>query len=1234
MRLVGPEVNAARGYRDERLGVNGVDFDYDRCFIRDSGVLEQYSRSQRSLSPIREEGPRRVSWQRRDGDQDFCDRGDIREPQLRREVMDRDQYFSDRGDMREPQLSREVMDRDQHFSDRGAIREPQLRRRGLMVRYEEFSDRGDMREPPLRRSGLMVRDEELNDRGDIREPQLRRSGLMVRDEEFSDRGDIREPPLRRSGLMVRDEEFNDRGDIREHQLGRSGLMVRDEEFSDRGDIREPPLRRSGLMVRDEEFSDRGDIREPPLRRSGLMVRDEEFSDRGDIREPPLRRSGLMVRDDESNDRGDIREPQLRRSRLMVRDEEFNDRGDIREPQLRRSGLMVRDEEFNYRGDIVQPQLKSPPVYHQAHEKPQHHYQASLSRDEEESRRYELFDYENRYEAARRSGVDYDYEYGSARSVQGHNVNIERGGVHHYELDRHKQLGLADGLSRGAHSLPFDSQSATKYVETARGPLSAHMQPQEIRLRDEIARYPDPFLLDKLSAIVMLEREERTRFHPKDVSRYMESALQSKDLALPSQYKECLATSSGASRMNYAPMIQDDMHLLGDIHSRISTKLRLPLYLNEENHSYNTLEDYAAGHKGLTSYQSVKVRSPRCDNMDHVYPRGRPRDTSDYGHSYERTTLLEQAVLDKRHAQAQILLEPLREIISDNEFPQRDVINSSSWDHHSLNKQPVSMSFFDGRSLARSTQGQFYLDSNDTNVDIQNVRESDIENLDVTCHEEIPLRRLDYHSSKDEHSNFYAERWRRSPRHEHEMEMLGDRVRPKKIESGVIGCDGHPIRSEKRKYTLDEEMMGHSSGRIVFSERKNNINRTQDIDYRNEVWDDQDASCLLSLENFEDDKWFGTAERAYSRDLNGRVTATDGLLSYRGSINQGKRHLIRPYISGKKQKVYENPSSLRQYVSIQCNKKRHLTKNVWIRDKDDKQTEASDDVVKELKDQVACAKPELPEDSIEFTQLVHNFSLSYTKKLNESVATQKRYKEQGRAGGLFCIVCANSQLKEFKDTRSLAVHCYMSQKVWLKAKHLGLHKAICVLMGWNSDAPPDGKLWLPVAVPAPNALAQKEDLILWPPVVVIHNCSGLVTGLDGQKVTTTEAVENFLRGKGFSGGRMKVCMGKPGNGSVLLVKFLGTIPGIQDAEKLHNYFMEEERGRKNFRVITSTKGKGIDNRNVKGGKAEEISLYGYMGIAEDLDKVDIDTKRRSLIKSKKEIRDFVDAPVKSEVKIKD
>ncbi|KAJ8551525.1 hypothetical protein K7X08_021540 [Anisodus acutangulus] len=339
---------------------------------------------------------------------------------------------------------------------------------------------------------------------------------------------------------------------------------------------------------------------------------------------------------------------------------------------------------------MQPKLKSP-TYRQVHEKPPHTYQAYLSRDETERRYDELVDYENRYEAAR-TGVNHSYEYDGGRSVQGHNLNKYRGGVHHHGLDRCKLLALEDGSSRGDGSFPFDSQFALKYAETARSPLSAHVQPRLIRLRDEVSCYPVPFLLEKLTMIERLEREERFILHPNDVSLYMESVSRSKDIVASSQYKECSNTSSGTSRMNYAPMIEDDMDFLGDIHSRSSTKLRQSLYLNEygENHNYNTLEDYAARHKKLRSYQYDKVSSSRGDNMDYVYPKGKPRYTSDYGHSYERTSFLEQAVLDKRHAQAQILLEPHRENLNDTEFPQRDVINNSSCNYHSLEKQPVSM----------------------------------------------------------------------------------------------------------------------------------------------------------------------------------------------------------------------------------------------------------------------------------------------------------------------------------------------------------------------------------------------------------------------------------------------------------------------------------------------------------------------------------------------------------------
>lgn len=99
---------------------------------------------------------------------------------------------------------------------------------------------------------------------------------------------------------------------------------------------------------------------------------------------------------------------------------------------------------------------------------------------------------------------------------------------------------------------------------------------------------------------------------------------------------------------------------------------------------------------------------------------------------------------------------------------------------------------------------------------------------------------------------------------------------------------------------------------------------------------------------------------------------------------------------------------------------------------------------------------------------------------------------------------------------------------------------------------------------------------------------------------------------------------------MLVKFLGTFSGLQDAEKIHEHFSKNRRGRKHLEQITSGKGKSHREEGEKNADKEaEQVLFGYMGIAEDLDKVDIDTKRKCSIKSKKEIQDIADAPVKPE-----
>lgn len=116
---------------------------------------------------------------------------------------------------------------------------------------------------------------------------------------------------------------------------------------------------------------------------------------------------------------------------------------------------------------------------------------------------------------------------------------------------------------------------------------------------------------------------------------------------------------------------------------------------------------------------------------------------------------------------------------------------------------------------------------------------------------------------------------------------------------------------------------------------------------------------------------------------------------------------------------------------------------------------------------------------------------------------------------------------------------------------------------------------------------------------------------------------LISGLGLSGGKVK--LGKPANCSIMLVKFLGTFSGLQDAEKIHDHFLKKRHGRKHYDQISSSKGKS--NHEETADKEAERVLFGYMGIAEDLDKVDIDTKRKCTIKSKKEIQDIADAPVK-------
>ncbi|XP_019151067.1 PREDICTED: uncharacterized protein LOC109147865 [Ipomoea nil] len=869
--------------------------------------------------------------------------------------------------------------------------------------------------------------------------------------------------------------------------------------------------------------------------------------------------------------------------------------------------------------------------------------------------------------AKSIGLRYEYENigkGAARHDCVETERLLRATEH--EIFRQKSMALQEESGRGGLTLGLDSELKSKYVEGERSLPSDSKLLGLDRLEVKGAHYPDPHLLDKLTAMEeMYGRGERLEFHSKNISYPVEYTSQPKDLVCTCHIK---GNATRISRGDYPPSFKDDMAMQKDIHPLTSAKFGNQFFLNEHREAFI----FRAGRQeDVRSYYHDRCSASRTNDQGYMYPKTWPEE--DYNHGYLSEGL-------NRRNFHQLNVNPSRALGAAKEnidISQRNLIGCSSLDHSSqtaLEYLPSST------SPAILRQDDFYRDSRETYAEKQNFREREIppkidkEKIDISQRNLIGCSSLDHHSSqtaleylpsstspailrqdnfyRDSRetygekqnfrerempclcisrgilnpgsdnaaaSNIYFEKWRKSPGGESQMEILGHGVGTEKMESCVHCTKNELARSLKRKYSLDNEMIMHNSNGIM-PRKLTTMKGTSDV---SGVQDqkDQDAAPLLEHGIEQCRK----VCKVYEKEKFNPVTASHNFLSSHNPMEQGQKLLINQNEPCKKQKVHQEPSSLSWHNMSQHNTKKSLPKNVWVRGNIDKQIEVHENKVKESKSTlVDSAKSVLPEGPNKFDLQVQKFFLIFTKKVNEDLPTRKSYKEKGRAGGLICLVCGKRQ---FRDAQSLGAHCFMTQKLDLKAKHLGLLKAVCVLMGWNTVVGPNVTAWLPEPIFRSNASAQREDLILWPPTVIVHNCTKSSYGPQEQQVKTLRKIEDLLRGEGFSVSKIKVCLGKPANGSVVVIKFLATFPGLKDAEKLHEYFIKKGHGRKEFNQACDKDRNSKHQEGSEGAdKLNELVLCGYMGIAEDLDEVDKDTSSRCLIKSKKEIHDFVDAPV--------
>ncbi|KAJ8543232.1 hypothetical protein K7X08_005755 [Anisodus acutangulus] len=246
-------------------------------------------------------------------------------------------------------------------------------------------------------------------------------------------------------------------------------------------------------------------------------------------------------------------------------------------------------------------------------------------------------------------------------------------------------------------------------------------------------------------------------------------------------------------------------------------------------------------------------------------------------------------------------------------------------------------------------------------------------------------------------------------------------------------------------------------------------------------------------------------------------------------------------------------------------------------------------------------------------------LLMVKLIYDNANLKRSYLADGKKGRLQCLAC-NRSSKDFPDMHTLIMHSYNSDGADSLVEHLAFHKALCVLMGWNYLTPPDNsKSYLMLS--ADEAIANRDDLILWPPLVIIHNT---VTGKrdDGRmEGLGNKAMDSYLRGIGFQGGKAKALYSRDGHLGVTLVKFASDQSGFMEAMWLAEYFEKDNRGKNGWaRLQPSTLGNDDENNpdlckfDHRTGEKKRV-FYGYLGTVNDLENVDFDFRKKITIASR-------------------
>lgn len=591
----------------------------------------------------------------------------------------------------------------------------------------------------------------------------------------------------------------------------------------------------------------------------------------------------------------------------------------------------------------------------------------------------------RYEFVDRSDLDVDV-----------NTRLKHDRGHEARLRREEDFGGTSRLagrkllaSEEKFKLPYDLGTTSRYAEGGGGFSSSLANTYTGQFKDERARYPDP-LVDKVPVMESYREREKPMFYSRDV-KYPDVPM--------SQSTDHMGLSSGISRAYFQGLYRDDLPLVTD--SRKSAKFTEPFGISSyvQRSGLESGRDRPLENEDFPRYWQDKLSLTRAERQDYLNPRTREGDSDIYGpksdNLYRRMGTHERLDYDHEDWSRPVTRDPVQDGLDDSEYTSRLEKDRIFLDHPSIQKQKVPDYLDVGAS-----KGQEYFDYRSAHVEYGRVsREREMPHLGVSKDHKISHLRSNFGFGRDVGSTSHGERTRNLPKFEYD-------------ESYEIEAEGHEIYdssdwARKRKYNPDAEMSGHNSRGIILDKRYSN-NREQYIDDRNEEWSGQDSSTkFFSRRGGYDNKRYTREEREFFAEDHPGFSESEEWLPSDDCMEHVQAYSVKPHKSGTKHsKVHLRHGQQSSHISSRLDRRHVLSKrrSVWIRGQDDNQLDKHENEFHQSDNWMSSSKPEPHEKSEELKQSVQKAFLIFSKKLNENSGVRKRYKEQGRAGSLFCIVC--------------------------------------------------------------------------------------------------------------------------------------------------------------------------------------------------------------------------------------